>query len=192
MKTSRRLLLGTFLAILAVPVAFTAYSRLAGTGSTTELPPPERTPVAELATLRDFDTVEISGDLGVELVASQDYFIDFTPLNDRRGNFTAQVQDGRLQIEAFGNRTETTAATVRIGMPSLRELDAEFLNSLTIRDFDVEDMNIDLAVAVAGLVLQDNRIGVLDLTLQRGDIEFRNNMIGTSRITQFGNTITTE
>lgn len=193
MKTSRRLMLGTLIVLLAIPVTFLAWTRIAGT-SQQGLPVPQRTPAPELAALRDFSSIDISGDLHVEIVSAADYSIDYRPLAENRGNFTARVEDGTLHIQAFGNRAEPfAAATVRIGMPELASFNAEFLYSLAVRDFDTDAMRIEVTATIGDIVIENNRIAALTLDIQRtNDVALRNNTIGTTSLTHYGTTVTTE
>jgi hypothetical protein len=191
MKTSRRLLFGTFLVILAAPVALVAFSRVNGTGMR-ELPVPERTPPAELAALRDFAAINIAGDFRLEIVQADTYSIAYTPLQDNRGNFTASVIDGTLTVEGFGNRTEFAQGSVRIGLPDLDALEAGYVTMIAIRNFtgDTLDVSVDFTEE---LVLENNRLDSLQLDLQRaGLVEMRGNTFGTSRVTHFGLTLTTD
>ena len=193
MKNSRRLLLGTFLTLLAVPVVVTAYSRVAGSLALEGAQAPERIPAAELAALRDFSAIDIRGDVAVEIVQANGYAIEYTPLSETRGNFTARVDEGVLVIEAFGNRAETGTATLRIGMPELQRLDASFLHALTIREFDSTALTLAINVMPGGLLLQNNRIDALTLDLQRVDtVTLRANTFGTTELRHFGSTIITD
>jgi hypothetical protein len=191
MKTSRRLLFGTLLVILAAPVAVVAFSRVSGTGMR-ELPTPERTSPSELAALRDYAAIEISGDFSLEIVQADTYSITYTPLQDNRGNFTASVQDGILHVEGFGNRTEFANGSVRIGLPDLDRLEAGFVREIAIRNFagDTLEVKIDFSEE---LVLDNNRMDVLQLELQRaGLVDMRGNTFGSTRVSHFGSVITTD
>lgn len=191
MKTSRRLLYGTFAVLLAAPVVLVAYSRFTGSGPT-DLPPPERTAPAELAALRDFTAIDVSGDFALEVVRADTWSIAYTPLAENRGNFTASVQEGTLVVEGFGNRTENANARVRIGMPDLDALEAGYLPAITIRDFEGDALELNIGVAEE-LVLEDNRFDVLQAELTRvGLVSMRGNTVGSSRVTHFGMTLTTE
>ena len=189
MKTSRRLLLGTFLTLLALPVVLVAYSRVAGDSSTGDRPLPERTPPAALAALRDFTAIDIRGDVDLEVSSAPDYSIVYSPLSERRGNLEARVENGTLIIEAFGNRTETTAASLQIGMPELARLDGEYLATVTVRNFDSATLELRFNVASAVLI-ENNRIASLQAELGYvPTVEFRGNTIGASAITHFGTTV---
>jgi hypothetical protein len=189
MKTSRRLLLGTFLTLLAVPVVLVAYSRFGFDPASRERPLPERTSPAELVALRDFTAIEIRGDVNLEVTGAADYSIAYTPLSERRGNLEARVEDRTLIIEAFGNRNDTTAASLQIGLPELERLDGEFLAALTIRNFDSDMLELRLTTA-SEVLLENNRIASLQAELGYvANVEFRGNTIGASEITHFGITI---
>jgi hypothetical protein len=193
MKTSKRLLLGTFLALLAAPVALVAYSRI--TGGVRELPAPERTAPAELAALRDFTAVQINSDVQLELVGATTWSIEYTPIRPNRGNFTARVENGTLFIEGFGNRLGgpgEESASVRIGMPALERLESDFLVSAAIRNFDVDALYVRINIA-GRIALENNRIGTLEMQYQNAPtVELRGNTIGSSEVRHFGTTTTTE
>jgi hypothetical protein len=191
MKTSRRLLLGTFLALLAVPVILVAFSRISGRGSLSELPALESVTREQLAALRDFDEIEVRGDFALEVVSAPDYAVEYTPVPQQRGFFRASVNEGILTIESYGNRTELAVGTVRIALPALRRIDAESLAGLTVRDFASDSLEIR-AFAADDLVIADNRIGVLRMETQVRSIEFRGNTIGNSEVRTLGTRITTD
>src|SRR5690606_13366596 len=139
MKTSRRLLLGTFLVLLATPVVIIAYSRING-GSIDERQPPERPQAAELAALRDFDAIVARGDFALEVSAADNYSVEYSPLPQGRGFFRANVENGVLTLEGFGNRNDFVAATVRVTMPELTRVETGSLASLTISNFASENL----------------------------------------------------
>ncbi|MDY6982033.1 MAG: DUF2807 domain-containing protein [Pseudomonadota bacterium] len=192
MKTSRRLLFGTFAVLLAAPVVLVAYGRISGAGIMYELPAPERPTAGDLATLRDFDRIEVRGDFMLEIVSGAQYSVSYTPLPGSRGFLRASVADGNLRLAGYGNRSETTAGSVRITMPALTNLVAESLSSLVIRDFDSDTLSLR-ATGLQQLALENNRIGTLDMEMQATfNVTMRDNEVGTSRVSQFGATITTE
>lgn len=192
MKTSRRLLFGTFAVLLAAPVALIAYGRISGAGIMYELPTPERPTAADLAALRDFDSINVRGDIALDIVSGPQFSVSYTPLANSRGFLRASVADGTLRITGYGNRTITTAGTVRITMPALTDIDAESLYSLAIRGFDSDTLSLR-TTGVQQLALENNRIGTLDMEMQATfNVTMRDNEVGTSRVSQFGATITTE
>jgi len=196
MKTSRRLLLGTFVTLLAAPVVLVAYSRIVNGTVTPEAP--VRTSPAELAALRDFTQIDIRSDTSVEIVNGTDYAISYSPLIENRGFFTARVADGTLFIEGYGNRlddgTGSRASAVRITLPELERIDAESVTALTVRNFDSDALSIRVGTIFGGpIALENNRLG--NLQLQLGPVQnvvMRGNSIGTSTISHFGLDITTE
>jgi len=191
MKTSRRLLLGTFVTLLVAPVVLVAYSRISGDGYLSELPPPERTSSAELAALRDFTSINVRGDFNLEVVSAPDYAVDYTPLPQGRGFFRASVADGTLTIEGYGNRTEFGTATVRVALPELSEMDAESLPALTVQNFDSESLTLR-AFNVGDVSITNNRIGALQMQTQVRSIAFRGNTIGSSDVRTVGTQITSD
>ncbi len=191
MKTSRRLLFGTFAVLLAAPVVLVAYSRVSGTGYR-ELPPPERTAAAEIAALRDFNAIEISGDFDLEIVRADTYAVEYRPLAEDRGNFAATVRDGTLEIEGFGNRSNVAQGSVRISLPDLAALDIGYLPVVSVSGFDGDSLDADVDFAES-ITFASNRYGQFELEIQRGGlVEFSGNTFGSSTVRHFGTTITTD
>lgn len=191
MKRSRRLLLGTFLALLGAPVLLVAYSRISGEGVLSELPAPERVSPEALAALRDFDAIEVRGDFALDVSSAADYAVEYAPLPQQRSFFRASVNDRTLTIESYGNRTETGVGTVRIALPELGRIDAESLTALTVRDIDSENVEIRI-LGPTEVVVADNRIGTLRMETQVRSIEFHGNTIGISEVRTLGTRITTD
>lgn len=192
MKTSRRLMLATFLALLATPVVLVGYGRISGAGTMTELPAPRRMAATELAALRGFSAVDIRGDLDVVVRSAPDYAIAYTPLFERRGNITARVEDGTLFVEGYGNRSETEAARLEISMPALTRVEAESLYALTVGGFSGDTLVLIVPNAQR-VVLEDNQLGTLRAELgYLNRLELRGNVIGTSEVSHFGATFLTE
>lgn len=193
MKSSRRLLLGTFVAMLVAPVALIAYSRFSD--QPYAVPPvPERTSAGELAALRDFTKIAVTGDFELDVVRGDTWSVTYTPLASDRGNFTASVEDGTLTLEGFDNRTESSSGTVRITLPDLDALQASFVPSprIAIRNFNGDTLELDVDFTQQ-LVLENNQFDSLDLTVQQaGLVEMRGNSFGTTRMNHFGTTITTD
>jgi len=193
MKTSKRLLFGTFAVLLAAPVVLVAYSRVSSQPYA-ELPVPERTPAAELARLRDFTEIDVNGDFELEIVRGNTWSVDYTPLSPERGNFNASVENGLLTIGGFGNRTQTASSRVRITLPGLEAVHARYVPSpgIAIRNFDGNALDVSVDFT-EGLVLENNRYDSLDLTVQRANlVDLRGNSFGSTRIAHFGTTITTD
>jgi hypothetical protein len=192
MKTSRRLLFGTFLVTLLAPVVLVAFSRVNG-GSMAERPAPERPTPAELTSLRDFSNIEVRGDFNLELTSAPDYSVEYVPLAAaNQGFLRASVTDGTLLIEGYANRTEFGASTVRIGLPDLDRLDAESLASLVVRNFDTDAMELRVGSS-QDIVIENNRIDALQLELQQTqNVDLRGNTIGTTSVRHFGTTITSD
>jgi hypothetical protein len=191
MKTSRRLLFGTFAVLLAAPVVLVAYSRVSGTGFR-ELPPPERTAPAEIAALRDFTAIEITGDFELEIVRADFFAVEYTPVAEDRGNFNAAVRNGRLEIEGFGNRTNVAQGSVRISMPDLDALNVGYVPIMAVRNFQGDTFEASINYTDE-LTLENNQFDSFELELtQAGIVEMRGNSFGSSRISHFNTTITTD
>jgi hypothetical protein len=191
MKTSRRLLFGTFVVLLATPVVLVGYGRFSG-AAYQEVPPPERSAPEALAALRDFTAIDISGDFSLAIVRGDSYAVSYEPIAENRGNFTAVVRDGVLEVEGFGNRTEFAMATVSITLPSLDALEIGYVPEVTVSNFEGDSLEADITF-VESIVFENNRYGAVEFDLQRAGIaDFRGNTFGSSTIRHFGTTITTD
>jgi hypothetical protein len=184
MKTSRRFLLGTLLAALALPVLIVVYHRVTTAGG--EFVPPQRTPATDLDALRDFSSVTAEGDFALEVHASDSWAVDYEPLGAQHGNFAASVENGTLHLRGHGNRTETQAARVRVGLPRLVRVEARDTFTLAVRDFEGEQLDVRLT-GVSSALLANNRLG--NLTVAGGGVEtlrLEGNRLGASSLKIFG------
>ncbi|MGV3592866.1 MAG: hypothetical protein ACO1PZ_14350 [Gammaproteobacteria bacterium] len=192
MKTSRRLMLATFLTLLATPVVIVAYGRISGAGTMSELPGPRRASAAELAALRDFSAIDVRGDLDVVIRSAADFAISYTPLFERRGNIAARVENGTLFVVGYANRSETEAAQLEISLPALTRVESESLFALTVSGFSGTALDV-VVPSAQRVVIEDNQLATLRMELGYvGRIEQHGNTIGTSEVTHFDATFTTD
>ena len=94
MKKSRRLIRNTILALNGLMVLYVGVNRLYAVEHSTRAP--QRTAQAELAKLRDFSAIEVSGNFGVDVVQDADYSVAFTPPDASHGDFVATVRGNTL------------------------------------------------------------------------------------------------
>jgi hypothetical protein len=192
MKTSKRYLGGTLLAILALPVLIVIYSRFFAPPP--EAYVPERTPAAELAALRGFTSIVVEGDFALEVTEAADYQFTYEPIAESRGELVATLEDGVLRVRGFGNRAEFGAPSrVRIAVPELSSLDVSYTPSLRVSGLSVENLALR-ALQVSSVTVADNTIGNLQVrSIGNGPIEFDDNTITTTTLSVIGgeSTITT-
>jgi hypothetical protein len=92
-----------------------------------------RTTPAELATLRDFTSMEVEGDFILDVVRDTGYSVAFTPADANEGRFYATVRNNTLRLGGFQN---AAGGRVRVTMPELRKLNAGRVKKLTVTGFD--------------------------------------------------------
>ena len=155
MKKSRRYLRATILTLLAIQVLYVGLNRLYAV--TTPAPAPARTPVADLAALRNFTAIEVRGDFNLELMQQSDYALEYVPLSAAHGEFSAKVEADTLILSGFGNRSAVNTALVRIGLPALRRLDVSFSPAVTLLNFSGDRLDLQLT-AIEVVTLKDNNI----------------------------------
>lgn len=153
MKKSRRLIRNTILALNGMMVLYVGASRLYAFDESTQTP--QRTSAAELAMLRDFTAIEVSGDFGVDVVQEPNYSVGFTPPDARQGDFVASVRGNTLVLEGFRNAPATRA---RVGMPVLTQLVAgEEVPALTVSGFNGASLSLRLT-GTPQVVLRNNGV----------------------------------
>ncbi len=185
MKTSKRYMGGTLLAILALPVLIVIYSRFLAPPPEAR-PPPERTPAATLAALRDYTAIEVQGDFALEITEGPAYAFSYEPLSDVRGELVARVEEGTLHLRGFGNWTTEQVARVRISVPDLQAIDANFLQVLRVSGVSGENLALR-AVQVRRITVADNTLGTLDIrSIANDTLEFEGNTITTTTFNVIG------
>ena len=115
---------------------------------------PRRTTAAELATLRDFDAIEVKGDFAVDIVQEASYSVAFTSPAANRGEFIASVRGDTLVLHGFQH---APANRVRVGMPALRQLDAGEVPALTVSGFSGASVSLRVD-RTPQLVLRNNAV----------------------------------
>ena len=140
MKKSRRLIRTTLLALGAAVVFYVAASRWhANNAEPIRNSPP--TP-AELAALRDFNSLVVSGNLMVEIVQQDGYSVDFIHGGGARtGSFTATIRAKALVVNGYRN---SAGDRVRIGMPTLSHVITDGVPALSISGFSGESVSLKL------------------------------------------------
>jgi hypothetical protein len=180
MKKSTKYLTATALGLLVTIALMLLASRFYMAESIPYVP--ARTSAADLAQLANFTRITVSGDFSLEVSQRQDYSIDYTPLNERKGELEARVEDNTLIISGFGNRTDNNAATLRIGVPVLDTLEVNDLPEIIVSNFNAPLMNIRL-LAFRTFTLQNSVLGNLDLYSQgAGVINLRGNTLSNQRL----------
>lgn len=151
MKRSTRLIRNTILALAGLIVLYTLASRLTVVGPAKEQK--QGTSATELAKLREFNSIEISGDVNVDVVQQTDYSVDVSPSANQR-LVTAFVRDNKLVLRGYGNEH---SSRVRVGMPALAHVEAEGNPSLTVSGFSGASVELQLG-EVSQVVLRNNTV----------------------------------
>jgi hypothetical protein len=152
MKRSTRLIRNTILALGGLIVVYTLASRL----FVVHGPAREEkrgTSTTELAKLRDFNSVQVSGDVSVEIVQQTDYSVDVSPAASQK-LVTAIVRDNTLEVRGYGN---AHASRVRVGMPALAHLEAEGNPVLSVSGFSGGSVEMRLG-EVSQVSLRNNAV----------------------------------
>jgi hypothetical protein len=179
MKKSRKYFVATAVGIFAAITLAVLLGRIYMTES---VPEPARTTPAELAQLANYTRISIQGDFALEIIQVDDYSIEYVPLNDTRGELEARVDNDTLVVTGFGNRTDTEAAVLRIGLPVLDTLEVINLPQITVSNFTAPLMNIRL-LDFQTFTLQNSVLGNLNLeSLGEGVINLRSNTLTTQAI----------
>lgn len=160
MKSNTKYVTAAAIGVIAAIALIAALSRTYETEQLAEMP--ARTSPEELAQLANYTRINVRGDFALELTQVQDYSIDYTPLSEDRGELQASVEDDTLIITGFGNRTDTDAAVVRIGVPVLDTLEVEALPEITISNFTAPLMNVRL-LNYGTFTFQNNVLGNFNL-----------------------------
>jgi hypothetical protein len=180
MKKSRKYFAATAIGIFAAIALMTLLSRIYMTEFAAYVPP--RTTPEELAQLANYTRISVQGDFELEVTQVQDYTIEYTPLSEALGELQARVENDTLIVTGFGNRTDTDAAVLRIGVPVLDTLEVSYLPEITVSNFTAPLMNIRL-LTFQTFTLQNNVLGNLNLESRgEGVINLRGNTLTTQNI----------
>ncbi len=150
MQKSKRLIRHTIFALNAIAVLYVGMNRLYATGQ----PSVQRTPATELATLRDFSSIEVDGDFHVDIAQGANYSVAFTAADASEGNFVAEVRGRTLVLHGSQN---AGANRVSVALPELTQLQATDVSSVAISGFGGEQVSLRLD-GTPQVVLRDNHI----------------------------------
>lgn len=151
MKRSERLMRNTILVMSGLIVLHLGVSRLSADDQSASV---NRTPAAELATLRDFTSIEVEGDFSLDVVHDSDYSVAFTPANTNEGRFYATVRNNTLVLGGFRNET---GSRVRVTMPELSKLNAGRVRTLTVTGFDSASLRLEVDT-ISQVTLRSNAV----------------------------------
>jgi hypothetical protein len=134
----------------------------------------EQTPPAQLATLRDFSTLEVEGDFSLDVVQGADYSVAFTPSDPSEGRFYAAVRGNTLLLGGFRN---APGSVVRVALPELKKLNAGRVKTLSVSGFDGASLSLEVD-AIPKVTLRNNGVrtwqirsnGVADLQIDRASM----------------------
>ena len=148
----------------------------------------ERTPPAELATLRDFTTIEVEGDFSLDVVQGADYSVAFTPSDASEGRFYAAVRGNKLVLGGFRN---APGSVVRVALPELKKLNAGRVKTLSVSGFD--GASLSLAVdTIPQVTLRNNSVREWQIRANRvADLQIDRASIGAGKVDLAGRAMLT-
>ena len=178
MKKSRRLIRNTILALNGIVVLYVGANRLYGSEESTQ--PLQRTSAAELAMLRDFTAIEVSGDFSVDVVQDAAYSIGITPPEAGKGQLIARMRGDTLVLRGFFN---APATRVRVGMPGLAGVLAhEGVPGLTVSGFTGDSVSLHLA-GKPKVVLRNNGVRQWHIfASDSGELQIDKTSIGAGKV----------
>ena len=162
MKKSRKMLLGTLLTAYAVIFVFVGVNR--ATENRDYLPADERvrTTQAELDSYTGYNRIVANGDYDLEVIRGDTWSVTYTPVDENRGALSATQTGQTLFLEGFGNRSDAGRGSVRVTLPALESLSADFHTLVTVDGFDQETLSIT-ARNSRTLTLSGNVLDTLEL-----------------------------
>jgi hypothetical protein len=137
MKRSERLIRNTILVLAGFVVLHVGVSRLYADSSFARAA--QRTSAADLAKLRDFDSIEVSGNVSVDIVQGADYSVVLTPGSS---DVVATVRGRTLALRGSSN---APGNGVRVALPALARMNVEGVPSLSISGFTGSSVSLRLA-----------------------------------------------
>jgi hypothetical protein len=111
---------------------------------------------AELAALRDFNQISVSGDLTVEIVSAAEYKVTLTPASTQPWSVATEHQKNGLLKLAGGHGSE--GAALRIEAPALSSIEAQNLRQLTMRGWQSPELKVRMK-NVAGARIKESAGG---------------------------------
>lgn len=173
MKKSKRLLLRTVAALYCMTGLYVGASRAFMEPVDSDPAAPRRTAIEQLASLRDFTRIDMESDFSVEVTQRADYSIELIGAADDRGDLMARVEAGVLQLRGYGH---ADGVLVRIGMPQLQQLTADFAPLISVSGFSGDALSIRTSTRPARserIEMRDNDIENLELRIvtTRSDLQ---------------------
>lgn len=148
----------------------------------------ERTPPAELATLRDFSIIEVEGDFSLEVVKGADYSVAFTPSDGSAGRFYATVRDDTLQLGGFRN---APGSVVRVALPELKKLNAGRVRALAVSGFDGASLTLEVDT-IPQVTLRNNSVRQWQIRANKvTDLQIDRTSIGAGKVDLSGRAVLT-
>ncbi len=111
----------------------------------------------DLAALRNFSRIRVSGDFIVEIVGASTYKVSFTPAAGGKAEIHARQVEDLLSLRAADDDEEGGKGVLRIEMPMLVRLSAQDVSELTLRGLQAEEVSVSLH-NVARARLQQNKV----------------------------------
>ena len=166
MKRSRLLIRNTLLALSGMVVLYVGINRLFAVAE----PPPvqQRTSATELAALRDFDAIEVSGDFSLDIVQQTGFSVEVAPPDASQGDVVATRRESTLVVRGDRN---AAGGRVRVTMPVLRQVSAYRIPALSVSGFTGDGLSL-LMEHVPLVVLRGNGIRQWHIVAsQKGELQ---------------------
>jgi hypothetical protein len=166
MKRSRLLIRNTLLALSGMVVLSVGINRLFAVAE----PPPvqQRTSATELAALRDFDAIEVSGDFTLDIVQQAGFAVEVVPPDASQGVVVATMRESTLVLRGVRN---AAGGRVRVAMPVLRQVSAYAVPALSVSGFNGDSLSL-LMERVPLVVLRGNGIRQWHIVAsQKGELQ---------------------
>lgn len=110
---------------------------------------------SDLEALRDFNQVEVDGDLAVEFVGATGHKVSLVPATDQAWSIRAELyKDGMLRLIAG---PDTAGATLRIEAPTLTRIDATRSRLLSVEGIESPALAVTLN-KVENVHLKQNKV----------------------------------
>ena len=176
MKRSRLLIRNTLLALSGMVVLYVGINRIYAVAEPD--PVQQRTSAAELAALRDFDSIEVSGDFSVEIVQQAGYSVEFVQPDSSQGDFVATRRDATLVL--YGGRNPAVGR-VRVAMPALKQVGAHRIPALSVSGFNGDSLSLRME-SVPLVVLRNNGIRQWHIVASKGELQIDRATFGAGKV----------
>ena len=171
MNSGKRLLRNTIFALWGTAAAYVGVTRLYGATDADTAPwlrtalslglrssgPSQPPPEVDLATVRDFTHVSVSGRFNVEIIGAAEYRVEVIPDAGQQPKFHAWRDDSTLRIWEEVADKSPAIATVRVEVPTLVRLSIN-ASHLSVRGIKATEVSL-VGYGVERVQLHQNEVG---------------------------------